>query len=493
VNETAIIQFHHVNYTFEEESTPFMCDLNFQIMQGEWISVVGASGSGKSTLCQLIAGMKPADTSQEGGIWINGKQRTGMETEREHAIGMVMQDPDTQIIQSIVEDELAFGPENLRVERYEILNRIESALSEVGLSDYRMQSTNELSGGQKQRIAIASVLTMNPNILILDDAIASLDLPAIEQFRETLLKLKRQGLTIINASTRLDPLDQEQGDRLIVLEQGRIIANGAISTVMRSYNEKLIQFGCIPDNLVENKRVILEQMNADDRLPLLEIKNLTYQYPVRGKHNLHQKPLLNGVNYHLYAGEFAALVGANGSGKTTLGKLIAGLLPAPQDTIWLHGKEKSTYSTHEFARKIGYVFQNPEHQFIADTVLEECVFGLKIAQGYKPWQSTPASILAEGEQVLAEFGLLAYKHKHPFVLSKGEQRMLSVASAIMLQPELILLDEPTAGLDYASMTRLMEWCTAYRKQGHSILMITHDLEYTNSWLTRTWKIEKNVN
>ncbi|TCZ80078.1 ABC transporter ATP-binding protein [Paenibacillus albiflavus] len=492
MEETAIIQFHHVNYTFEEEQSPFMCDLNFQIKQGEWVSVVGESGSGKSTLCQLIAGTKPADTSQDGGIWINGKQRTEMETEREHAIGMVMQDPDAQIIQSLVEDELAFGPENLRVERNEILNRIESALSEVGLSEYRLHSTNELSGGQKQRIAIASVLTMNPNILILDDAIASLDRPAIEQFRETLLKLKRQGLTIINASTRLDPLDQEHGDRLIVLEQGRIIANGPTPSVMISFKEKLIRFGCIPDNLAENTQVISEQMKADDRLPLLEIKNLTYQYPVKGKQDLHQKPLLNGINYQLYAGELVALVGANGSGKTTLGKLIAGLLPAPQDSIWLHGQEKSTYSTHEFARKIGYVFQNPEHQFIADTLLEECVFGLKIAQGYKPWQLTPASILAEGERVLAEFGLLAYKHKHPFVLSKGEQRLLSVASAILLQPELILLDEPTAGLDYASMTRLMEWCTDYKKQGHSILMITHDLEYINSWLTHTWKIENYV-
>jgi energy-coupling factor transporter ATP-binding protein EcfA2 len=495
VKEAVELQFQNINYTFEGEERPSLYDISFAIKQGEWVSIIGPSGSGKTILSHLIAGMVQVDegVNQTSGIWVKGKKRTSNEVEIDHSIGIVLQDPDAQIIQAIVEDELAFGPENLLIEPADINDRIDSALTEVGLTAYRLHRTNQLSGGQKQRIAIASVLTMKPDILLFDDAIASLDRPAAEQFRETLMKLHSQGLTIINVSTRLDQLDVGQADRLIVLHKGRIIADGSAEYVLELHKEQLVEFGCISGDLsgdlaVDKHHETSNRVIESNEIPMLEISGLSFQYPSVRHQNTSEVRIINDINYKMYAGEFIAIVGANGSGKTTLGKLIAGLLPAPKGSILLHGRDQTTYLAKELAKIIGYVFQNPEHQFIADTVIEECVLNLKISQGLQPWQKTPASIQAEGERILEEFGLLEYQQKHPFVLSTGQQRLLSVASTVLLEPDLIILDEPTAGQDYQSMARLTAWCKSYIMRGKSILMITHDLDYVEHSVTGIWRL-----
>lgn len=463
---SAIITFDHVTYTYEDADLPAVRDVTFQIEQGEFITIYGPNGSGKSTLCQVINGLIPGQLGGEReGLVMLWDLPVSHEAEQVHRlaeqVGIVFQDPDAQLVVGVVEDELAFAPENLQVLPKEIERRIELALRQVGMTSYRDQHVNHLSGGQKQRIAIASVLTMNSPILIMDDITSSLDSEAKETMLELLQSIHEQGATVIVTASRPDSIPLGS-TRIMMMEAGVLIQDVSLTDEVRA-------------SISEQAKPHLQRIPCEKTIstkPLLAVRELGYQYPAgqRG---------LQPCSFEVYPGEMIAVTGPNGCGKTTLSKLLMGRLPARKGTIFLEGKDVSRTSIYDRASWLSYVHQHPEHQFVADTVWEECIYSLRMQQ------VSLSDIEEQGKRMLERIHLYAQRDQHPYRLSHGEKRLLSVASMCMTQPRLLILDEPTSGQDAANTTRIFEFCAELAKQGTSILVITHDRHWIEPWVTRT--------
>jgi energy-coupling factor transport system ATP-binding protein len=397
----------------------------------------------------------------------------------------VFQDPESCLIQELVEDELAFAPENLGVAPLDIEERLEEAVRYLAIPDILSRRTDELSGGQQQRVAVASILTMRPRIWLLDDPIASLDAPSAASLWTTLRELHQQGHTICCFSSRL-PLDDPGADRLLILEQGQLTADGPYAEVRKDEEDKLILEGCLPKVTDRGHRVMAATASLRDReAPLVQVQGLSFGYGAG-------RSVLHNVHCAIHPGEMIAVTGSNGSGKTTFGKLLAGVLPAPPQSILIAGRPATDLTERERAQTIGYAFQNPEHQFIAPTVMEECVFGLMMEAGLDPGFDSrsilPASILAQGEEWLHRFGLAAKQSLPPQQLSVAEKQRLNLASILIARPSVLILDEPTAGLDYHSAERLMGAYADYAAQGHAVLIISHDLAIVRRYASQEWQI-----
>lgn len=489
MSKTPLIQFTNVSYCYEDSTQPALSNISLSVEPGEWLAVTGPAGSGKSTLCKLLCGMLQAwpEGQLQGLLEIAGCDVSGeLPPELAGHIGPVFQDPETGLILDVIEDELAFGPENLQTEPEEIERRIDQALRDVELTGMRTRRIGELSGGQKQRIAIASVLTLKPRILVLDEASANLDQPAASKLQETLLRLRRQGHAIITASSRLD--ENTLADRVLLLEQGRAAAQGPAKAMLSGdTREKLIGLGCLPRPAAESRPVMRSSANAASvtvpapSVPLLAIQSLSFGYPSN-------PDILRELQLSLYQGDLLALLGPNGSGKTTLGKLIAGLLPLPVGHIQLRGVDISELAEHELAERIGYLFQNPEHQFVASTVLEECIYSLHQLHIRRLGRKEAAAALpqtrATGEDWLRQFGLNAEKDRNPHSLSVAQQRLLNLASVLITEPELLILDEPTSGMGYTQADEFMEHCAAFTRKGGAVILITHDHVIVQKYATK---------
>jgi energy-coupling factor transporter ATP-binding protein EcfA2 len=472
-----VIRISKLSYTYESQTEPAIRDISLSIAAGEWVSLVGPGGSGKTTLCSLLCGLLQGwpGGSIDGELLINGQDRThSTATDVAGEIAMIPGDAESSLVLEYVEDELAFGPENLCVPSNEIERRIDEGLAAVGMFGVRKRRTSELSGGQQQRISIASVLTMQPGILVLDNAEANLDAPSVERLQTALCELHAQGHTIVTASTRLNP--SSKADRIIVLDGGRIAWEGATEELIGKHGGQLIQLGVLPE--VKDEAVGINPIRQGT--PLLKLDRLSFGYgSSRGSK---PQPVLRNLSMELYEGEILALLGPNGVGKTTLAKLLAGLLPPPLGAISLCGKDIAQISPGELARTVGFVFQRPEHQFLADTVLDECLIGPDLYIDEEKKQLA--------EQWLWKFGLADYKHMNPYRLQSAEKRMLNLLTAMMRQPNLLILDEPTSGLDYRSTDALMRHCAEYigQNSGKAILMITHDIEAVQRWATRAMEL-----
>ncbi|OPA75576.1 hypothetical protein BVG16_19735 [Paenibacillus selenitireducens] len=464
----AVITFDRVTYTYEHADQPAVQDVSFEIEQGEFVTIYGPNGSGKSTLCQMMNGLIPGQLGGDRlGLVMMRDLPVGLEAEQVHRlaeqVGMVFQDPDAQLVVGVVEDELAFAPENLRVEPEEIERRIANALQQVGMTFYRNQNVNHLSGGQKQRVAIASVLTMNSSILIMDDITSSLDPETKTAMFELLRSIHEQGVTVIATASRPDCIPRGS-TRIITMEAGAMMQDMPLNDAVRT-------------SIWEQAKPNLHRNPSGKptaSTPLLEVKKLAYQYPMgqRG---------LQPCSFEVFPGEMLAVTGPNGCGKTTLSKLLMGLLPSHKGTIFLEGKDVSRTSIYERASWLSFAHQQPEHQFVADTVWEECVYSLRMQQE----QTSLSDIEEQGTRMLERIGLYAQRDQHPFQLSHGEKRLLSVASMCMTQPQLLILDEPTSGQDAANTTSIFEFCAELAEQGTAILIITHDRQWIEPWVTRT--------
>ncbi|MEH7333120.1 energy-coupling factor transporter ATPase [Neobacillus drentensis] len=507
---TPIIELKNLTYTYEDETEPVLKNLSLQIHEGEFVLIVGPSGSGKSTICQTFNGIIPnvLDGEIEGEIIVDGKEVLNLELkDLSTSMGLVFQDPDAQLCNIYVEDEVAFAPENLKVEPQEIHHRIKDALEKVGMQGYETRKVFELSGGQKQKVGIASVLSMKPKILVLDNATANLDPQATKDIFDLLQLLhKEYGHTIIVVENKIDDL-MHLADRVIVVDDGQIVSQGTPREILEHSIDILIKMGLwVPeiselavklqqqgfsfekfpitvdeatkelqgkwrDAFLPSSRPFRSKPNSDD---CITVDNLNYRYP-NGTY------ALKNASFSIKKGDFVAILGTNGSGKTTLVKHLMGIIKPPKKTIFVNGEDIHYKKLLDMTEHIGYVFQNPEHQFVADNVFEEAIYSLRVQQGIGKDEDLPQEIIQQGIESLESIKLLEAKDKHPFVLSGGEKRRLSVIASLILGQDIVILDEPTTGQDYASATKLLELCNRLQEQGKTVIMITHDIRLVCKW------------
>jgi energy-coupling factor transporter ATP-binding protein EcfA2 len=515
-----LVDLRGVSYRYDGETTPVLHGVDLSVRQGEFVLILGPSGCGKSTLLHMLNGSVPhlLGGDLQGSAVICGKAVVDTKVpDFATDVGMVFQDPDAQIINTRVRDEVCFGLENMCRPAAEILSRQAEALAFVGMAEFGDRSIFELSGGQKQRVSIAAVLAARPRLLVLDEPTANLDPAGMAEVFAVLARLNREhGTTIIMVEHRVDEL-ADKVSRVVMMDRGRIVFDGppraAFSSrkVIHSEEEAVVptaswfpqvsefaidlaqaaQTGLAPEqtplsvdeavalaiampraSAAAAKRAEAAAPPADGGGPLLSIRGLTYSYD-------RKRPILKNVNLALERGRIVALLGRNGSGKTTLARMLVGINDAPSGAITLGGKDIAKLGAREIAAEVGYVFQNPDHQFVTDQVDEEVAYGLRV-RGI-----ADDEVQKRVEDVLAIVDLARYRHRSPFSLSLGERRRLSVATMMVLEPRLLVLDEPTIGQDHERAQQLMGLMARLRERYQTtILMITHDVRLVAEWADR---------
>lgn len=494
------VEIKDFSFTFPEREAPFLQDINISIAPGEFVAVVGPSSCGKSTLGLCLTGIYPhvLEGTTQGTINVGGIDVAEADTPQiTTKIGIVFQDPDSQFCNLLVDEEVAFGPENLLVLPEEVKARVEKYLRFVNLEGFNTRRTTEMSGGQKQRVAIASVLAMEPEVLVLDQPTANVDPSGKEDIFDTLYKLNQEtGKTLILIEHQIDKLIRYV-DKLIVMDAGRVLCQGPPREILREHGRALEEkYGLwIPE--VSRAGIFMEETGIVPRPFPITVKELGgavaenagvlegHTPPLAAKALLHQdaaddlvvenvrfgypsKPnVLNGVSFKIKQGSITSLMGENGSGKTTISKMLVGLLRPDSGSIRIAGMDAVKTSLNDICKKVGYVFQYPDHQFVCDTLWEEVAYGLK---RFSHSEEEVKQIVADTIAICELQGLEA---RHPFTLSMGEKRRLSIATMLVYKPEVLILDEPSAGLDFKNCHHMMEVISKLNREGLTIIMISH--------------------
>ena len=441
--------------------------VDLDIAPGERVLVLGPSGSGKSTLMGGLAGLLGGAEEGEatGTLTVDGVAPA----QARGRVGLLMQDPEAQVVLARVGDDVAFGMENLGVPREEIWPRVADSLSAVGLSVPLDHSTTELSGGQKQRLALASILAMGPGLLLLDEPTANLDPSGVAEVRAAVeAVVGRTGATMVVVEHRVDvwaPLV----DRVIVVADGRIAADGPLDEVLEQQGDALRERGIwLPgDDVAAEVGPAPEVAPASsEAAPIARVADLTIGYDKAS-------PVRSGIDLTLERGVSTCIVGANGAGKSTFALTLAGLLTPLEGTVEVETSDGTAGDPHEWSSKqllgrMSMVFQEPEYQFLAATVAEE------LAIGPRAVGMTEEEIAPLVEEHLEALGLTQLARANPMTLSGGEKRRLSVATALISAPELLILDEPTFGQDRGTWLGLVRLLRAALERGVTLVSITHD-------------------
>ncbi|KGM45667.1 energy-coupling factor transporter ATPase [Neobacillus niacini] len=471
---------------FSYEDSYIFKDLSFSILKNQSLFLLGPSGSGKSTLAYCLNKLYPeaVDGVITGKIMFEGKNLNDFKPgELNQKIGIVFQDPESQFCMLTVEEEVAFGLENFHVPRAEMEAKIDRALEWVGLQAEKKTVIHTLSGGQKQKLALACVLALEPEVIILDEPTANLDPQSSTELVETITKLRKtRPFTLIVIEHKLDDWI-ELIDRCLVLDStGAILFDGITLQCFGEFAPFLKKEGIWLPKVVEaGISAKNEGFYKGERLPLRtaellsgledssaffkkESKNTTLMEPILEVNGLYARGHLKNITLRIHKGEKIALVGQNGSGKTTLSKCLAGFLPLTKGEIQFLGVPLSKWKEKDLYQSLGYVFQNPEHQFITDCVYEEIAFGL--------------SQRAIVSSVLETMNLQKHAGAHPFALSQGQKRRLSVATMLVHEQELLILDEPTFGQDANTAHEIM---SVLNEKNGAVFMITHDMELVDQY------------
>ena len=482
-----------------------------QIRRGTLTVLVGPGGSGKSTICDLFNGVIPHlhGGKMEGEVWVDGKNTREVEVkDLARKVGSVFQDPEMMFANMYVEDEIAFGPECLCVPVEEIRRTVDRLLDVTDLREHRASLVWYLSGGQVQKLGLAAVLSMNPEIIVLDEPTANLDPAATRGVHEMVLSMRDQGITAVLVTREMDELLAE-ADQLIVVEDGHVLAAGAPGEVLRQNGDYLLgSLGVWLPETVELGIALRSQVagwgdgvpiTVEDTLALLARSGLLRDQLV-GRPAPHRSEsvgevlisardlrfaypggveALKGISLDIRAGEMLAIVGRNGAGKSTLAKLLVGLSKPQSGELQLFGKPWRRWKVQSLANEIALVLQNPEHQFLTDKVADEIRYSL-LARG----ETDEAAIDDALRRMLELLGLEDVTEVHPFALSAGLKRRLGVATMLVGEPRVLLVDEPTYGQDKEMTRTLMTLMQEIRSRGIAVVMITHDMRLVQEFAER---------
>ena len=496
-----------MTFTYHDGGRPALRAVSLVQNAGEMIGVMGASGAGKSTLAKCLNRIVPEfeDGDFHGAILIAGESLEHLRVcEVAPKVGMVFQDFESQLFSTNVAHEVAFAMEQVGMDRAEMDRRILPALEAVGLRGFEHRDPMSLSGGEKQRLAIASVLALRPSVIVLDEPTTDLDPEGRAEVFALIRKLREQGLSLIVIEHESEEL--RAADRIVVLREGEIAADGPPSEVF-ARTGLLTECGVRPPGLghaLELLGIDAQAKSVDQAYEVIVhaypgvvaitgsiarpsvseeprasagtaarpttnnavgpsfigIENLSYSYAGGPR-------VLDSINLKVEVGEFLAIVGQNGSGKTTLAKHIVGLLVPATGRITIDGKDRSRMRPAETAREVAYVFQNPDHQIFAATVDDEVAFGPR------NFGLPEDEIRRRCDEALEAVGLQNERQSDPFLLSKGERQRLAVASVLVLRPRMLILDEPTTGLDHREQLRMMALVRELNRSGIAIVIITH--------------------
>ncbi len=493
----AVIEFQDFGFQYDAQAEPTLYDVNLTIYRGEKVLIAGPSGSGKSTLAHCINGLIPFFIRGEmtGSLRLNGAEtRTLSLFEISKTVGTVLQDSDAQFIGLTVAEDVAFALENDCVPHAEMLERVAKAAKDVDICEVLRHAPHELSGGQKQRVSLAGVMVDDVSVLLFDEPLANLDPATGKQAIELIDEIqKRTHATILIIEHRIEDVLHRDVDRVILVNDGRITAdlhpddllcgNLLQETGLREplYVTALKYAGVAltPEmhpqhiesiGLSEGvKRQVQDWFYATaqatpppERETLFTAEHIRFAYP-NGKEALHD------VSLQIEKGEILCIVGQNGAGKSTFSKLICGF-ETPQDgTLTLNGKNLSTLSVKERAAHIGYVMQNPNQMISKSMIFDEIGLALKLG-------NVPEETLRERvEYTLKICGLYPFRNWPISALSYGQKKRVTIAAILAMQPEIIILDEPTAGQDFRHYTEIMEFLVELNRRGVTIVMITHDM------------------
>lgn len=491
-------------------------ELDLNIEAGQFIAILGHNGSGKSTLAKH---MNAILTPTEGSIWVDGKDTKQDENiwDVRQSAGMVFQNPDNQIIGTVVEEDVGFGPENLGVPTDEIWERVEQSLKEVGMLEYRHRSPNKLSGGQKQRVAIAGVVAMRPKCIVLDEPTAMLDPNGRKEVLRTIEELrKKENVTVILITHYMEEV--LGADRVIVMDKGHIVMDGTTREIfsqvelLQQYRLDVPQVTLLahalqkrgipisdgiltvdelvealetcekPQGMAERKEKADDSMAIEDDTtvkPILQLEHLHYIYSPK---TAYEKVALNDINLSIYEGEFVGVIGHTGSGKSTMIQHLNGLLKATDGALYYRGENiyQEKYDMRELRNHVGLVFQYPEYQLFEADVLSDVCFGPK-NQGLTPEECRERAIRALELVGLPE----KYYEVSPFDLSGGQKRRVAIAGVLAMQPKVLVLDEPTAGLDPKGRDEILDQI-AYlqRERKITVILVSHSMEDIAKYVDR---------
>lgn len=491
-------------------------EVNLDIEPGQFVAILGHNGSGKSTLAKHMNAIL-APTS--GTMWVGGKDTREEDNiwDVRQSAGMVFQNPDNQIIGTVVEEDVGFGPENLGVPTDEIWKRVEESLSAVGMIEYRHHSPNKLSGGQKQRVAIAGVVAMRPKCIVLDEPTAMLDPNGRKEVLRTVEELrKKEKVTVILITHYMEEVIG--ADRVIVMDKGHVVMDGTTKEIfsqvelLKKYRldvpqvtllaYELQQKGfAIPDGILSVDELIsaLEQCKMKpsqakqiasregkeiprikkEETPILKLEHINYVY---SPETAYEKKALKDIDLDIYEGQFIGVIGHTGSGKSTMIQHLNGLMKATSGALYYKGENiyDEKYNMRALRNNVGLVFQYPEHQLFEVDVISDVCFGPK-NQGFSEAECKERALEALKLVGLAE----KYYDASPFDLSGGQKRRVAIAGVLAMKPKVLVLDEPTAGLDPKGRDEILDQIAYLQKEGNlTVILVSHSMEDIAKYVDR---------
>ena len=503
---TGIVEIENLWYTYPRAARPALQGLNLTVRAGEFLAIMGRTGSGKTSLCLAICGLVPQffeGGEFRGKVLVDGVVASETPTQKlASKVGLVFQDSESQIFGVTVKDDVAFGPGNFGLDTREILTRVTDSLSTVRLTGYEDREIDTLSGGEKQRLALAGVLAMKPKILLLDEPTSQIDPVGKDEVFLVVERLREDAeRTVIIVEHRAEEIAR-YADRIVVMDSGKIALEGSPREVFGQV-DRLYELGVRPPQVCElahrlaksglwsdanpltedellrslplkrtgRKDVRMQEERLQVGTPIIEVMAVDHVYP-GGREALRE------VNLTIRRGEFLAIIGQNGSGKTTLVKHFNGLLKPTRGSVVVDGLNTARTTIGELSKRVGYIFQNPDHQIFARTVREEVAYGPKNMK-------LPKEELEKRVNEALEFvDMQRYSDSHPFLLAKGERQRVAFASIVSMRPEVLVVDEPTTGQDYEGRERMMKMLSRLNQVGHTVVIVTHEMTIVAEYCRR---------